>query len=52
MAKSLTTLPTRPPAKLRGEDAPTPRAATALAKSKAYQNAADAPASLKAYATD
>ncbi|HEY3643374.1 MAG TPA: hypothetical protein VGL31_19920 [Xanthobacteraceae bacterium] len=31
---------------------PTPRAATALAKSQAYQDAADAPATLRAYATD
>ena len=52
MAKSETTIPARPPAKARGEDAPTPRSAMALAKSKAYQDAADAPAILKAYATD
>ena len=52
MTKSMTTLPARPPAKARSEDAPTPRAAMALAKSKAYQDAADAPATLKAYATD
>ena len=52
MTKSVTTPPTRPPAKPRGEDAPTPRAAMALAKSKAYQDAADAPATLKAYTTD
>lgn len=52
MKKSVSTLPTRPPAKSRGEDAPTPRAAMALAKSKSYQDAADAPATLKAYATD
>ena len=50
--KSVTTLPARQPAKTRGEDAPTARAAMALAKSKAYQDAADAPATLKAYATD
>ena len=52
MTKSITTLPAQPPAKARGEDAPTPLAALALAKSKAYQDAADAPATLKAYATD
>ena len=52
MTNSPTTLPPRPPTKPRGEDAPTPRAAMALAKSKAYQDAADAPATLKAYATD
>jgi len=42
----------RPPARPRGESAPTPRAALALAKSQAYQDAADAPATLRAYATD
>ena len=52
MTKSVTTLLAQAPAKPRGEDAPTPRAAMALAKSKAYQDAADAPATLKAYATD
>jgi len=52
MIKSVTKLPPRTLAKPRGEDAPTPRAAMALAKSKAYQDAADAPATLKAYATD
>ena len=52
MTKSITTLLARTPAKPRGDDAPTPRAAMALAKSKAYQDAADAPATLKAYATD
>jgi len=52
MTKTLSTLQTSPPAKIRGKDAPTPRAAMALAKSKAYQDAADAPATLKAYATD
>lgn len=35
-----------------GEKPPAPRAALALAKSKAYQAAADAPATLRAYATD
>ena len=52
MMKSVSTHPARKPARTRGEDAPTPRAAMALAKSKAYQDAADAPATLKAYATD
>ena len=33
-------------------ECPTPRAAMALAKPKAYQDAADAPVTLKAYATD
>lgn len=51
MGNSSTTLLTREPAKARGAGAPTPRAAMALAKSKAYQDAADAPATLKAYAT-
>ena len=52
MAKSVSTFAARPPAKTRGEDAPTPRTAMALAKSKAHQDAADAPATLKAFATD
>lgn len=42
----------KPPTTPRGLDAPTPRAALALAKSKAYQDAADAPATLKAYSAD
>ena len=52
VTKTLSTLRTRPPATVRGEGALTPPAAMALAKSKAYQDAADAPATLKAYATD
>ncbi len=35
-----------------GRKPPAPRAALALAKSKAYQSAADAPATLRAYAAD
>jgi integrase len=35
-----------------GEKPPGPRAASAMAKSKAYQAAADAPATLRAYAAD
>ncbi len=35
-----------------GQKPPTPRAALALAKSQAYQAAADAPATLRAYAAD
>ena len=35
-----------------GEKPPAPRAALAIAKSKAYQTAADAPATLRAYAAD
>jgi len=35
-----------------GEKPPAPRAALAIAKSKAYQAAADAPATLRAYAAD
>lgn len=35
-----------------GEKPPTPRAALAIAKSKAYQEAADAPATLRAYVAD
>ena len=39
-------------ARLAGAKPPTARAAIALAKSQAYQDAADAPATLRAYATD
>ena len=39
-------------ARLGGARPPAPRAAIALAKSQAYQDAADAPATLRAYATD
>jgi hypothetical protein len=35
-----------------GKKPPRPRAALAMAKSKAYQAAADAPATLRAYKTD
>lgn len=42
----------QPSTKPRGADAPTPRAALAIAKSKAYQDSADAPATRRAYATD
>jgi len=52
MPKHLTTVVPQPPARARGGDAPSPRAALALAKSQAYQDAADAPATLRAYATD
>src|SRR5579871_5328916 len=38
--------------RLGGAKPPTPRAAMALAKSQAYQDAADAPATLRAYAAD
>ncbi|WP_158932644.1 site-specific integrase [Acidisphaera sp. S103] len=39
-------------ARLDGVKPPTARAALAIAKSQAYQDAADAPATLRAYATD
>ncbi len=39
-------------ARLDGAKPPTARAAIALAKSQAYQDAADAPATLRAYASD
>lgn len=39
-------------ARLDGAKPPTTRAAVALAKSQAYQDAADAPATLRAYASD
>src|SRR3954452_18131897 len=39
-------------ARLDGARPPTARAAIALAKSQAYQDAADAPATLRAYASD
>ena len=38
--------------RLDGAKPPTARAAMALAKSQAYQDAADAPATLRAYAAD
>ena len=54
MAKpSLTTSPRRPrAATMPSADALSPRAALALAKSQAYQDAADAPSTLRAYAAD
>lgn len=52
MPKYLTTATPQPQAQTRGAGAPSPRAALALAKSQAYQDAADAPATLRAYATD
>ena len=39
-------------ARLGGAKPPAPRAAMALAISQAYQDAADAPSTLKAYAAD
>jgi len=39
-------------ARLNGAKPPSPRAAMALAKSQEYQDAADAPATLRAYASD
>jgi hypothetical protein len=39
-------------ARLGGAKPPAPRAAMALAKSQAYQDAADAPTTLRAYAAD
>ncbi len=38
--------------RLGGAKPPSPRAAIALAKSQEYQDAADAPATLRAYASD
>ncbi len=52
MADSLTEACRRQLARLSGAKPPAPRAAIALAKSQAYQDAADAPATLRAYATD
>jgi len=48
----LTPTASQHPARARGDGVPSPRAALALAKSQAYQDAADAPATLRAYATD
>ena len=44
MPKHLIPAAPRPSARARGDNAPTPRAALAMAKSQAYQEAADAPA--------
>ena len=52
MASSFTDARKRQLARLGGAKPPTARAAIALAKSQAYQDAADAPATLRAYATD
>ena len=52
MASSFTDARKRQLARLGGAKPPTARAAMALAKSQAYQDAADAPATLRAYATD
>src|SRR5271156_1018130 len=52
MANSFTEARRRQLARLGGAKPPAPRAAIALAKSQAYQDAADAPATLRAYATD
>ena len=52
MASSLFAARKRQLARLDGAKPPTPRAAMALAKSQAYQDAADAPATLRAYTAD
>lgn len=52
MPKSLTEATTPRPTPREDKAPPSARAAMALAKSQAYQNAADAPATLRAYATD
>jgi integrase len=52
MADSFTEARKRQIARLDGARPPTARKAMALAKSKAYQDAADAAATLRAYATD
>src|SRR5271165_2213670 len=52
MASPFTEARKRQLARLDGARPPTARAAMALAKSQAYQDAADAPATLRAYATD
>jgi integrase len=52
MANSFTEARKRQLARLEGAKPPAPRAAMALAKSQAYQDAADAPATLRAYAAD
>src|ERR1700753_3205975 len=52
MPDSFVAARTRQLARLGGASPPAPRAAIALAKSQAYQDAADAPATLRAYATD
>ena len=52
MASSFTEARRRQLARLGGTKPPAPRAAIALAKTRAYQDAADAPATLRARATD
>lgn len=53
MADALRLVRSRQRARLpAGQKPPTPRAALALAKSQAYQAAADAPATLRAYTAD
>ena len=52
MADAFTAARKRQLARLGGARPPAPRATIALAKSQAYQDAADAPATLRAYATD
>jgi hypothetical protein len=52
MVSLLTEARKRQPARLGGAKPPAPRAAIALAKSQAYQDSADAPATLRAYAAD
>ena len=52
MADAFTEARKRQLARLGGAKPPAPRAAIALAKSQAYQDAADAPATLRSYATD
>src|ERR1700726_2494562 len=52
MADAFTEARKRQLARLGGAKPPAPRAAIALARSQAYQDAADAPATLRAYSTD
>jgi hypothetical protein len=52
MVDSVTEARKRQIARLDGAKPPTARAAIALAKLQAYQDAADAPATLQAYAAD
>src|SRR6476660_5489117 len=52
MADAFTAARKRQLARLGGAKPPAPRAAIALAKSQAYQDAADAPTTLRAYAAD
>jgi hypothetical protein len=52
LANSITEARKRQLARLGGAKPPAPRAAMVLAMSQAYQEAADAPSTLKAYAAD